>query len=523
MEVSGKGNVKITFDGLTYTIADVYLIPELKNNLLSVGQLQEKGLTLMFGQDTCKVYHPTKGLIIQTQMKSNRMFTICTKIDHSMEIEKKCLQTTSNNLSRLWHQRYGHLSYKGLHTLQEKKMVQGLPDFNAEKVTCVDCLNGKQTRHVIPSKASWRADTILELVHADLCGPISPPSSGGKRYFLSIIDDYSRKGWIYLLSNKSEAFDHFKSFKNMVEKETDKNLKCFRTDSGGEFNKFLEDNGIRRQLTNAFTPQQNGVVERRNRTILNMVRSLLSAKGMPKEFWSEAVVWTCHILNRCLTLAVKNMTPQEAWSKVKPSVEHLRVWGCIAHTDVPKQDRNKLDKRSTICIFIGICNNTKAYRLYNVETKKVVISRDVVFEEEKSWEWGKEHKQQIEIELEWEDQTAEGTHETDQPVGDLQNEDHTNEEDTHGGDVSGGTNSIESNQAQRITHRAPVWMTDYTSGENLSEDEVNMVMVMGLEDPMTYEEAAQDNKWRLAMDSEMSSIIKNKTWTLTNLPREVRR
>ncbi|GAA0155646.1 hypothetical protein LIER_13332 [Lithospermum erythrorhizon] len=163
MDVSGKGNVRLEIDGLTYVITDVYLIPELKNNLLSVGQLQEKGLS-------------------------------------------------------------------------EKRMVQGLPNFKAKKLVCVDCLSGKQTRKAIPHQSSWRADHILELVYADLCGPITPPSSSGKKYFLSIIDDHSRKGWIYLLTCKSEAFDHFKKFRNMVEKETSMSIKCFRSDRGGEFN-----------------------------------------------------------------------------------------------------------------------------------------------------------------------------------------------------------------------------------------------------------------------------------------------
>ncbi|GAA0184999.1 hypothetical protein LIER_32287 [Lithospermum erythrorhizon] len=291
---------------------------------------------------------------------------------------------------------------------------------------------------------------ILQLVHADLCGPIAPQSNSGKRYFLSLIDDFSRKGWIYLLTYKSKALDHFKVFKSMVEKETDIKLKCFRTDRGGEFNyaefnKFIKEHGIRRQLTNAYTPQQNGVAERRNRTILNMVRSLLAAKKMPKIFWPEVVVWTCHILNRCPTLSVKDVTIQEAWSSVKPSVDHLRVWGCLAHTHVPKQSRDKLDKRSVIFIFLGVCSNTKGYRLYNIETKKVLISRDVIFEEYKHWEWGTDHKHQIEDELECEGQAAEPAqvqNEDDQP-GDHQPEEHVSNDGSNGGNTTESNESVE--------------------------------------------------------------------------------
>ncbi|GAA0172789.1 hypothetical protein LIER_26542 [Lithospermum erythrorhizon] len=166
-------------------------------------------------------------------MSSNRIFTVCTEINCSSDVEKRCLQTTSSYLSKLWHQ-----------------------------------------RNAIPHQASWRADDILELIHADLCGHITPASSSGKRYFLNLIDDFSRKGWIYLLTVKSEAFEKFKIFRNMMEKEINKNLKCLRIDRGGEFN-YVEFNQY---------CQDNGVAKRRNRTIMNMVRSLLSAKKMPKLF-----------------------------------------------------------------------------------------------------------------------------------------------------------------------------------------------------------------------------------------------
>ena len=128
---------------------------------------------------------------------------------------------------------------------------------------------------------------------------------------------------MYFLMEKSEAFSTFKSYKARVEKETGTYKWSLRTDRGGEFTSqeftnFCNEHGIHRQLIVAYTPQQNGVVERKNRTIMNMVRSMLPAKQIPKTFWSEAVNWTVHILNRCPTLAVKNKTPEEAWSGHNP-------------------------------------------------------------------------------------------------------------------------------------------------------------------------------------------------------------
>lgn len=173
-----------------------------------------------------------------------------------------------------------------------------------------------------------------------------------------------------------------------MENETGFPIKCLRTDRGGEFtsiefNKFCMENGIKRQLTNAYTPQQNGVAERKNRTIMNMVRAMLSEKGIPKPFWEEAVNWSNYVLNKCPTFAVKNITPEEAWSGKKPSVDHFRVFGCIAHVHVPKVQRTKLDNRSCICIFLGVSEESKGYRLYNHVSKKVMVSKDVIFEEDK--------------------------------------------------------------------------------------------------------------------------------------------
>ena len=166
-------------------------------------------------------------------------------------------------------------------------------------------------------------------------------------------DDFCRKTGVYFLVEKSEAFAVFKSFKTYVEKETSSFLRCLRTDREGEFTSqefaiFCDVHGIRRQLTAAYTPQQNGVAEHKNRTIMNMVRSMLSAKKLPKTFWPEAVNWTVHVLNRSPTFAVQNKTPEEAWGKLKPLVDYFRVFGCISHVHVPDSKRTKLDDKVSV-------------------------------------------------------------------------------------------------------------------------------------------------------------------------------
>lgn len=271
-------------------------------------------------------------------------------------------------------------------------MVAGLPQIDVSTQVCEECIVSKQHRDYFPQRKSWRAKAVLELIHSDICGPFNPTSNGGKHYFITFIDDSSRKTWTYFLQEKSEAFSVFRFFKSFVEKQAGYPIKVFCTDRGGEFNShefanFYETQGIQRQLTAAYTPQQNGVSERKNRTILNIVRNILTMSGVPKSFWPEAVNWSVHVLNRSLTFSVQNMTPQEAWNGRRPSVDYFRIFGCVAYARIPEEKRRKLDDKEEKCIFLIVSEQSKACKLYNPITKKIIISRDVNFDEDRFWSW----------------------------------------------------------------------------------------------------------------------------------------
>lgn len=258
---------------------------------------------------------------------------------------------------------------------------------------------------------------------------------------------------------------------------------------------------------------------------------MLSAKKMPKPFWPEAVVWTFYVLNRCPTLAVKDVTPQEAWSGVKPSVAHFRVWGCVAHVHIPEAKRGKLDDKSFPCILLGVSEESKGYRLFDPKTKRVVVSKDVVFEEDKQWDWGENYEEQIRPELDWgddgefSDEEIEGENRGDVEVnGERQGRENSIE-------AIGSTSEVSGNEGREVGHfegstvegrerRPPYWVEDYVSGEGLSEDEEAVYMVQDAagEDPTLFEDAVREDKWRKAMDNEINSIEKNKTWVLTKLP-----
>jgi hypothetical protein len=249
MLVMGRGNVRLFINGKIHVISNVYYIPGLKTNLLSIGQIQQKKVTVIFKDDTCKIYHDEKGLLFSTHMAANKLYVINDAV-----ITPKCLKVSKKDLSQLWHARYGHLSIKRLNTLVKKEMVKGLPEFESADENCVDCLTGKQHRDAIPKQATWRAAEKLELVHSDICGLINPTSNGSNGYFITFTDDMSRKTWIYFLKEKSGALNIFKNFKIMVENESGCMIKCFRIDRGGEFvstafNQFCSNEGIKRQLT----------------------------------------------------------------------------------------------------------------------------------------------------------------------------------------------------------------------------------------------------------------------------------
>ncbi len=209
-------------------------------------------------------------------------------------------------------------------------------------------------------------------------------SHDGARYFFTFIDDFSRKTCVYLLKAKGEAFEKFKQYKALVENEIGHKIKVLRSDNGGEFvskkfDAFLVECGIQRQTSAPYSPQQNGVAERANRTIMECARSMILAQGLGLEFWGEAVNTAVYIKNQCPTKALDSKTPQEAWSGRKPDVSHLRVFGCKAFAHVPDEKRTKLESKSMPCVVLGYYEGTKVYRSMCVETKRIIKSRDVVF------------------------------------------------------------------------------------------------------------------------------------------------
>ena len=361
IQVKGKGKIRFFHNGKESSIVDVYYVPDMKSNILSMGQLMEKGYSVFMKDRMMHLKDKGGRTLACVEMAKNRMYKLNLR-----NMRERCLQVNMTNKTLLWHLRFGHLHYSGLKELAKKGMVHGLPDMDYTKQFCEGCVIGKQARNSFPRKVEFRARRCLELIHTDICGPITPNSFGEKRYFITFIDDYTRKTWVYFLKEKSEAFEVFKKFKVMVEKMTGCYIKALRSDRGGEymstaFTRFCNEQGIKRFLTAPYSPQQNGVAERKNRTILDMVWPMLKCKNMPKEFWVEAVQCAVYVQNRCPHAKLEDQTPQEAWSGYKPTVSHLKVFGSVAYAHVPDQRRTKLDDKSKKYVFIGYDEKMKAF------------------------------------------------------------------------------------------------------------------------------------------------------------------
>jgi transposase InsO family protein len=198
------------------------------------------------------------------------------------------------------------------------------------------------------SSSDNKAQGILDLVHSDVCGPMSSPLLSGCLYYVIFIDDYSRKCWIYFLKAKSDTFDKFKEYKAFIEKQIVKHIRILRTNNGGEFESlqfedFCKSAGIKRQLTVPYNPQQNGVVERKNRTICEAAKAMMFDQDLPNSLWAEASSTAVYILNRCPHAILKDKTPEEVFSGIKPEVGHLRIFGCPVYIRVPKEKRTKME------------------------------------------------------------------------------------------------------------------------------------------------------------------------------------
>jgi transposase InsO family protein len=358
--IEGRGS--ILFEARTgehQRLDDVYFIPRLTANIMSLGQLDEGGCPVHIDKGVLRIWDERRRLIARVRRSATRLYLLRLKLAKPVYLVAR----RSDEAWR-WHKRFGHLHFDALRKLAKDEMVRELPDIEHVEQLCDCCVTAKQRRTSFPAAAKFRAQDLLDLVHGDLCGPITPATPGGCRHFLLLVDDHSRYMWVRLLSTKDEATAAVNDWQALVEKETGRVLRVLHTDNGGEFTsvefgEWCAGRGVRRHLSAPYSPQQNEVVERRNQTVVAMARSLLKGRQVPAEFWGEAVVTAVYMLNWAPTKSLAGRTPYEAWHGVKPSVAHLRTFGCIVHVKTVKPHLKKLEDRSTKMVLLGYEQGTR--------------------------------------------------------------------------------------------------------------------------------------------------------------------
>ena len=364
--------------GEAIPVKDVQFVPGLSTNLLSISQIVKKGHSVQFNNKGCEV-HDEKGNVLVTGSLRGDLFELDESSQHKSFASKQISSTD------LWHRRMGHLNIQSLMKLKEG-CATGI-SFQGERPNdCKICPMGKQARLKF-SKSGSRATKLLEVVHSDICSS-ETESIGGSRYFITFIDDYSRRIFIYFLKTKSEweVTKTFMDFKTQAEKQTGHKVKTLRTDNGMEYmNKKFQDmllkEGIRHQKSNVHTPQQNGLAERNNRTIEERARCMMFEANLPKTYWAEAANYAVYLINRSPSQGT-GKTPEEMWSGKIPDLSHIRIFGTRVMAHVPKANRRKWDPKAVECIMTGYDEYTKGYRLYNPEKRQHLKSRDVTFLDE---------------------------------------------------------------------------------------------------------------------------------------------
>ncbi|GJS07397.1 retrovirus-related pol polyprotein from transposon TNT 1-94 [Tanacetum coccineum] len=355
------------------------------SNLFSVGQFCDGDLEVAFRSKTCYVRNLEGDDLLTGDHESN-LYTI--SISDMAASSPVCLMSKATSTkSWLWHRRLSHLNFGTINDLTRLDLVDGLPKFKYGKDhLCSACERGKSKKASHPLKLVPSDHSKLELLHMDLCGPMRVASINGKKYILVIVDDYSRYTWVYFLHSKDETPEIIKKFIAQAQLNYKAKVCKIRTDNGTEFKNatlkaHYEKLGIMQQFSTARTPQQNGVVERRNRTLVEAARTMLIFSRLPEFLWAEAVATACFTQNRSIIHTRHNKTPYELLRGRKPNVEYFHVFGSLCYPTNDRDDLGKMKPKADIGVFIGYSETSRGFRIYNRRTKKIMETINVKFDE----------------------------------------------------------------------------------------------------------------------------------------------
>ena len=498
-------------------IKNVLLVDNLTHNLLSISQLCDKDFRVVFESSKCSIENASTNEVIFVGERKDNVYVI--DVD-SFDSKNKCL-TVMNDNSWLWHRRLGHASMDSISKLVRKDLVVGLPSipFVKDKL-CDACQFGKQIKTSFHSKKEISTSRPLQLLHIDLFGPSRIASLGGKYYAFVIVDDFSRFTWVIFLKLKNDVLENLVKFCKSVQNEKGYSITSIRSDHGGEFDNdalelFCDEHGFNHNFSAPRTPQQNGVVERKNRTIQEMARSMLNEISLPKYFWAEAVNTSCYILNRVFIRPNMNKTPYELWKGRKPNIGYFRVFGCKCYILNTKDNLGKLDAKSNVGIFIGYSTHSKAYRIYNKRTNVVEESIHVAFDESnpptsKSVDDDVvglgEEVQNLDI--------GESSNAPSQTPKEEPPKEKVNESKGMDSNLPHDWKFKSAHPIDQILGDPSQGVTTRSSLRNLC----NFIAFISQIEPKNFKEAEFDESWLLTMQEEINQFIRNDVWELVPRP-----
>src|SRR3954470_8271304 len=422
-------------------------------------------------------------------------------------LKPKGCKVNNDSATCLWHYCLSHIGVKRMKKLHADEILESL-DYESLDV-CVPCLMGKMTKTPF-SGTLERANDLLEIIHTDVCGPMKIKARNKYHYFLTFTDVLSRYGYIYLMKHKSEIFEKFKEFQSEVENHRDKKIKFLRSDRGDEYLSYefglqLKQCEIVSPLTPPGTPQHNGASERHNRTLLDIVQSMMSLTDLPLSFLGLCIKDSCIHVKKGHHLKSVETTQYELWFGKKPKLSFLKVWGCDAY--VKKFHPNKLKPKSEKYVFIGYPNETVGYTFYHRSEGKTFVAENGYFLEkeflskEVSGRKVELDEVTIPIPLLETSTSQEPVSVTSKPTSEeVDDDDHRTSEQV----------TTKPRRSTRV-RSAPEWY-----GNPVLE-----VMLLDHDEPTNYEEAMvspDSAKWLEAMKSEIGSMYENKVWTLVDLP-----
>ena len=494
------------------SIENVLLVEGLKHSLLSVSQLCDKGYLVSFDSQKCLIEHKHDINIKHVGHRVNNVYMI----DLSIKQENNHCFLSKDDDPWLWHKRIAHINMDHLNKLISKDLVVGLPKLKFEKdKLCDACQKGKQTRVSFKPKNVVSTTQPLQLLHMDLFGPSRTMSFGGNYYALVIVDDFSRYTWTLFITHKSDSFQAFRKLAKVIQNKKNLKIASIRSDHGGEFeNKdfelFCDEHGIEHNFSAPRTPQQNGVVERKNRSLEEIARTLLNDTSLPKYFWAEAVNTACYIMNRALIRPILKKTPYELYNGRKPNISHLHVFGCKCFVlNNGKDNLGKFDAKSDEGIFLGYSLQSKAYRIYNKRTMNIEESIHVTFDESNAILSRKNMLDDIADSLE-----HMNIHEQDSKGNDKGNNEDPPEEVKSNDELPREWKASRDHPLDNIIGDISKGVTTRHSLKDLCN---NMAFVSMIE-PKNIKEAIVDDNWIIAMQEELNQFERNNVWKLVEKP-----